>query len=98
MTTAQDRVRRGVARLDTYRPGWRSEIDTDRLDLGSMYDCVLGQLYGSFSKGKDALCLEFGDNYGFAYYSYREELPALNRLWLDEIEPTPSNLNVQVAA
>ena len=46
-----DRVREGAALLDERRPGWRGAIDVERLDLGSCFNCVLGQLYGQFGYG-----------------------------------------------
>lgn len=54
MTTIIDSgidISRGVDLLDEHMPGWWQThrdgpvIDTDRLDLFSSYDCVLGQLH-----------------------------------------------------
>lgn len=46
-----DRVARGVARLDKYSPDWRDRINRDRLNMAESRDCVLGQLFGSFTEG-----------------------------------------------
>lgn len=49
-----DRVRAGMALLDRLlvgRPGWRDDLDVDRLDMGDPWDCVLGQLYGTYADG-----------------------------------------------
>ena len=46
---------RGAAYLDNRRPGWHNEIDVDNLDLRSLDACVLGQLYGDWGAGQDAL-------------------------------------------
>lgn len=37
--------------LDEWRPNWRDELDWDRLDLSSAKDCILGQLFGGYTKG-----------------------------------------------
>lgn len=41
---AADRVYVGAARLDSVWPGWRAQIDLDRLNMLDGRDCVLGQL------------------------------------------------------
>jgi hypothetical protein len=48
LADANDRAVRGAAWLDARYPAWES-ILRDRVDIGSVVDCVLGQLYGSFS-------------------------------------------------
>ena len=51
-TTAEHFVGAGAALLDLYGPfRWRSKIDRGTLAIPSNYDCVLGQLYGSFQEG-----------------------------------------------
>ena len=44
-------VRAGALFLDKKQPGWENEINVDRLDMGSLENCVLGQLYGDARKG-----------------------------------------------
>src|SRR5258708_7417760 len=51
----EERIARGIALLDKYRPEWRSLISLERLDMYSVEDCVLGQVYGNFGIGLDAL-------------------------------------------
>ena len=51
------RIERGAKLLDERAPGWRERIDLDRLDMGGCFDCVLGQLFGGYSTGADALGL-----------------------------------------
>jgi hypothetical protein len=66
-------VQLGARLLDERRPGWASEIDLASLDLGSLCDCVLGQLYGSFGHGTDVLVpdadlghsIQWSRRYGF---------------------------------
>lgn len=45
------RVARGVALLDAFDPGWRARVDVGRLAMSSQTDDVLGQLYGSYTRG-----------------------------------------------
>ena len=54
----EKQIQAGVTLLDAKNPGWESEIDLGRLNLRSDVNCVLGQLYGYFQKGKDALGLK----------------------------------------
>lgn len=51
METLASYVQAGGAVLDQHHPGWRTKIDTDRLDIGSGMDCVLGQLYSHLDMG-----------------------------------------------
>jgi hypothetical protein len=39
------KINRGMAYLDKHHPGWENKVDTNRLDLLSIYMCVLGQVY-----------------------------------------------------
>jgi hypothetical protein len=90
------RVARGVALLDEKRPGWRTQVNPDTLDMASDFNCVLGQLYGRYSDGWRPLDLTSGvqaTRYGFdavpdgAGYRLnwlgrsRSELNALTEAW-----------------
>lgn len=45
-------VRNGAEYLDkVYGPSWDTKIDTKKLDIAASYNCVFGQLYGSFATG-----------------------------------------------
>jgi hypothetical protein len=48
MTTAQERVARGVGLLS---PNWYREVDAARLNIARPGDCTLGQLYGGYGEG-----------------------------------------------
>jgi hypothetical protein len=53
---AERYVTAGAALLDLYGPFlWRSKVDRETLAIPSSYDCVLGQLYGSFGEGVAAI-------------------------------------------
>ena len=41
---AYDRTIDGALWLDDFRPGWAEEIDTNKLEMSSACQCVLGQL------------------------------------------------------
>jgi len=51
------RVDNGAEFLDDFygHPEWRGLIDMKVLDMGSPWNCILGQLFGSFSTGCDRL-------------------------------------------
>lgn len=54
--TADEAVARGVAVLDQVRDDdWRSLIDLEDFNIASFNTCVLGQLYGDFGSGVEAL-------------------------------------------
>jgi hypothetical protein len=71
MFHATQRVRGGANLLDYHRPGWEREIDIEHLDMGDTDFCVLGQLYGDYESGCDALGLGRNDEratHGFNVY------------------------------
>lgn len=43
--------------LDKRHPGWHTKIDLERLDMEHGDTCLIGQLYGEFSKGARSLHL-----------------------------------------
>jgi hypothetical protein len=53
-----------AALLNEKRPGWRDELDIERIDFYSLTNCVLGQLYGDYSLGVEALEPDFVDDRG----------------------------------
>lgn len=52
------RVTLGALRLDGAYPRWERDVDTDQIDMGCTRYCVLGQLYGTFHTGLDALDMD----------------------------------------
>lgn len=50
---------RGAKLLDEKYPGWEHEIDVDKLDMYDHCRCILGQLYGSYEKGKGEIFSDF---------------------------------------
>lgn len=53
--THEERVGRGADLLSGVRPNWRAQLDPDRLDLADTSTCPLGQLWGDYYEGLDAL-------------------------------------------
>jgi hypothetical protein len=47
----------GAALLDERLPGWRDEIHPASLDLEQCEQCVLGQLFGEYERGRMLLGL-----------------------------------------
>lgn len=50
-----DRVARGISLLDAELTNWRASIDLSKLHMHSPTHCILGQLYGDFTKGSHYL-------------------------------------------
>jgi hypothetical protein len=78
------KVAAGIKLLDSKKPGWRSKIVMDELDLASCDVCVLGQVFGSYDSGKYTLGLDSYDtkDYGFnTDYSMSE----LTKAWKDAL-------------
>ena len=59
------RVERGAALLDAEQPGWAPRIDVTTLNMSGGRTCVLGQTYGHYWTGVDALAIQ-GWRYGFS--------------------------------
>ena len=55
--TINERVAKGAAILDAKKPGWERQIDIASLQLADSCHCVLGQLYGHYFDGLDAIKL-----------------------------------------
>lgn len=77
MNGVKRRVARGVKLLDQRAPGWDQRIRLHHLDMSCGNKCVLGQLYGDYSRGLAAV---FGDEPGVYFrtgYHY-----GFNKYWL----------------
>ncbi len=60
---------RGARFLDTRGVDWVDQIDLTRLNLATQCDCVLGQLYGEYRKGADALFLTDEQTVKLGFYA-----------------------------
>lgn len=89
------RVKRGIALLEEkYGHDWYMMIDLDRLKLSSSTRCVLGQIYGDFGQGKEALGLYFQEarDCGFAQVTrtdktFEEVYQPLQDTWVSVLTP-----------
>lgn len=67
MNAYEERAVVGAAFLDEHAPGWREAVDVNKLKLGDTCNCVLGQVYGSYSRGLRLLHLsDGGARFGFS--------------------------------
>lgn len=89
----KDYVSAGAELLDRKRPDWFLHVSLDNLDLGSCYECVLGQLYGAYATGADQLELDWDDDeptrLGFSAHGLPcgdLNYPELTRLWIVQIQ------------
>lgn len=51
-------IEKGAEFLDERAPGWEKKIKPDTLNLGSGCDCILGQVFGDYTKGWKKLKLD----------------------------------------
>jgi len=58
---------------------WRYRIDTERLDMGSPYDCVIGQLWGRWTNAPSFI--RNHEAFGGDLVSSTEEAGALGNAW-----------------
>jgi hypothetical protein len=63
--TIQERVAKGAALLDVEHPRWAAEIAVEDLRMASCDACVLGQIYGRYSRGVRRLDLNDTPSGGF---------------------------------
>lgn len=66
-TIVAERVARGVKLLDNHMPEWRDKIYWQLFRMDDIYMCILGQLFGNYAIGKNALKIEefAGADFGF---------------------------------
>jgi len=52
----RENVKRGIEWLDSVEPDWRKSINRKALDFADVFQCVLGQVFGSYKEGCEKLC------------------------------------------
>lgn len=73
---AKERVAAGATYLDDRVSGWADRINLDRLNISDEFNCIIGQLFGDWSKRPFYLDENVGDGllrqilYGFNYSLY----------------------------
>ena len=88
------RVEAGAQFLDEQSPGWHQRIRSSRLNITDMFDCVLGQLYTTYARGRRVCDLDLASSIrlGFTtgirqdglitpWQSMAEESHALEACW-----------------
>jgi hypothetical protein len=80
-----DRVARGAALLDASQPDWFSRVSWVLLNMLSIRDDVLGQVYGSYSEGLRSLRIADDDietavSYGFIFEA-KDDDGLLDQAW-----------------
>lgn len=100
MSPAHTLVANGVALLDEHNPGWHERIDLGSLRLSTCSGCILGQLYGVYATGLEALGIKTGEKHGFAVapgfygdYSFGD----LENVWVDEIVARRNHSETEVS-
>lgn len=64
-----ERVARGSAFFDRVHPGWHTKIDVNELDVQCNCFCIVGQLYGEYSKHAERLFGGFAEGVQYGVYS-----------------------------
>ncbi|HEU5032738.1 MAG TPA: hypothetical protein VFV01_48000 [Spirillospora sp.] len=66
----RERVAAGAAWLDEKQPGWEARVNTERLNMESTCDCILGQVYEEAAQASDWFDWDF---YEGAYWYVLQE-------------------------
>lgn len=90
------RVDKGAGLMNDQDPGWFHSIDTIRLDLNSVDDCVLGQRFGDYHDGKAELGLDTdqAEAHGFIFKEVvsKGAYQTLTDRWLVKINDLLANV------
>lgn len=80
-------VQAGAKLLDEHFIGWASKINTTDLNMSDGLRCILGQLYGGYSKGLNHLRLTNSEGIVLGFASNRVEcVETLRAEWVREIK------------
>ncbi|OGG73025.1 hypothetical protein A3A38_00965 [Candidatus Kaiserbacteria bacterium RIFCSPLOWO2_01_FULL_53_17] len=85
-TNLTERALRGIRALTAVKPDWRTKIKEESFDMQLSERCVLGQVFGHFDKGMQALNLQHGEDgitHGFQLRpaELASSIPEWNRIW-----------------
>lgn len=80
-------VQHGTEFLNENLPGWYQRINLDSLGILDEKKCILGQLFGSYGEGRDALGLNLSDAiaYGFSFMAQSDTVEKRNQEWRKSI-------------
>lgn len=77
----------GAALLDKREPGWYCRVRPDTLDINSLKNCVLGQVFGHYSTGRHLLGLSLDPSvHGFDTPGDDEDMLELEDAWREEVK------------
>jgi len=82
---------KGAAVMDQRKPGWRKRINLEAFSVASVRACVLGQNYGSYGAGMEALGIgrtgaaELGFIWPCGQVDNDELIRALDEAWRSQI-------------
>ena len=82
--TPEKYAENGAIFLDEVHPGWANEINIETLAIQNPCNCILGQLYGNYNKGKREIGIgesRRAIHLGFAHCLYDR----INDAWKREI-------------
>lgn len=83
---ARELVESGAAFLDERVPDWREKIDTGKLRINSLRDCVLGQLAGWYFTGLNELGITPAKAFDYGFVEADGATASeLEQAWTDEI-------------
>lgn len=88
------RAAKGAELMDRACPGWASRMDVDKLDIADPDACILGQIFGGYLEGLDALedhldidWFKTVDQIGHGFEIGDDiSFSRLTKAWLNEIE------------
>lgn len=66
----QDKIRMGISILDNTNPDWHWRVNSKSLEMEYEQCCILGQLYGSYERGKFKLDMTDDQAYAFGFLSW----------------------------
>lgn len=62
----EQNIQKGVEFLDQNYPNWLDKVDVSELDLSDCHQCIMGQLFGHYIKGKRKYGGEKMKKFGFS--------------------------------
>lgn len=83
-------IKAGMELLDIEAPGWREEIDLEKLNLGDCESCILGQLFERYTLGLFALELLNGEAHRFGFDCHPTDYDALTQDWKKALSESSS--------
>jgi len=94
-TIEDARANKGAKLLDRENPNWFKKVDVERLHIPSPSRCVLGQVYGLFSIGLDALHMPLHrtTEHGFVHSLFGNQEKAWKKQIEMRLNPPPKKQN-----